>query len=110
MTPTQERLELIADDALAVDSAAIILDDLERLLGYVSGSADGGSASLAMSHGMLEKLLSLLRRQIPSGGSLLVIGTTSHYELLSRTPLLAAFDTHVQLPGLHARDNVRRPR
>ena len=105
--PEHERLRLlgaIADDALVSDTAVIVLDDLERLLGHVTTlpSPDGKSAqaSLATSAALMEGLLTLLRRKPPRRTSILLIGTTAHLDLISRTALLSAFDAHVALPAL----------
>ena len=101
-------LQTMAEDAAASDTAAIVLDDIERLLGHVLLShhpAAGGmqetvEAAGAMSPAMLEALLALLRRPPPRGRSLVIIGTTAHYPLIARTSLLHAFDARVELPPL----------
>ena len=102
-----ERLSRLVDDATASDTAVIILDDVERLLGHVTmSSADDGSGSLQASSLMIEALLSLLRRAPPAGNSLLVLGTTATKQLLGRTALLGAFDSLVALPSLEAPEGV----
>ena len=101
-------LQTMAEAAAASDTAAIVLDDIERLLGHVLLShhpAAGGmqetvEAAGAMSPAMLEALLALLRRPPPRGRSLVIIGTTAHYPLIARTSLLHAFDARVELPPL----------
>jgi vesicle-fusing ATPase len=101
-------LQTMAEDAAASDTAAIVLDDIERLLGHVLLShhpAAGGiqetiEATGAMSPAMLEALLALLRRPPPRGRSLVIIGTTAHYPLIARTALLHTFDARVELPPL----------
>uniref|UniRef100_A0A061RL63 Vesicle-fusing ATPase n=1 Tax=Tetraselmis sp. GSL018 TaxID=582737 RepID=A0A061RL63_9CHLO len=70
------KISKVFDDAYKSAVSLIILDDIERLLEYVS-------IGPRFSNAVLQALLVLVKRQPPPGRRLMVIGTTSNGDVLS---------------------------
>lgn len=73
--------------------SCIVLDDIERLLEYVS-------IGPRFSNHVLQTLLVLAKRQPPKGHRLLVLGTTSQLRVLETMELAAAFNVTLNVPLL----------
>ncbi|KAH8961013.1 hypothetical protein BDL97_05G028100 [Sphagnum fallax] len=87
----------VFDDAYKSPQSVIILDDIERLLGYLH---IGSFSSM-----VLETIIHLLQRTPPQGSKLLVIGTSSiTVEDLKLMKLLNAFNVHLNVPTLSPTD------
>ena len=71
----------------------IILDDIERLLEYVS-------IGPRFSNTILQALLVLLKRQPPKGRKLLVLGTTSNALVMEEMEVAATFNVVLHVPKL----------
>lgn len=71
----------------------IILDDIERLLEYVS-------IGPRFSNTILQALLVLLKRQPPKGRKLLVLGTTSNALVMEEMEVTATFNVVLHVPKL----------
>ncbi|CAL6296864.1 unnamed protein product [Bathycoccus prasinos] len=88
-----QTLAKVFDDAYKSNLSLLVLDDLERLLEYVS-------IGPRFSNVVLQALLVLIKRQPPKGKKLLVIGTTSNKLVLDDMGLTDAFDATVSVPSL----------
>lgn len=83
------------EDAYKSSLSVIVLDDLERLIEY---SHLGGR----YSNLVLQALLVLVKRQPPQGKKLMVVGTTSLYDVMDSLELAACFSVTLQIPTLDA--------
>eukprot|EP00331_Platyophrya_macrostoma_P021361 CAMPEP_0176446602 /NCGR_PEP_ID=MMETSP0127-20121128/24428_1 /TAXON_ID=938130 /ORGANISM="Platyophrya macrostoma, Strain WH" /LENGTH=727 /DNA_ID=CAMNT_0017832677 /DNA_START=82 /DNA_END=2265 /DNA_ORIENTATION=+ len=81
------------DDAYKSNTSVIVLDDLERLIEY---SNLGGR----YSNLLLQTLLVLIKRPPPEGKRVLVIGTTSQYDVMDSLELAGCFSANLQIPTL----------
>jgi vesicle-fusing ATPase len=81
------------DDAYRSPASIIVLDDIERLLEYVS-------IGPRFSNGILQTILVLLKKQPPQGRKLLVIGTTSMPTVMDEMEITAAFNVVQHVPRL----------
>ena len=73
------------EDADRSPLSVIILDDLERIIEFVP-------VGMRFSHAVLQTLLVLLKRSPSKDHKLLIIGTTSHRDLLHQLELAQSFD------------------
>ena len=73
--------------------SVIILDDIERLLEYVS-------IGPRFSNTILQALLVLLKRQPPQGRKLLVLGTTSNAAVMEEMEVASTFNVVLHVPKL----------
>ncbi|CAM6077479.1 unnamed protein product [Sphagnum tenellum] len=88
----------VFEDAYKSPLSIIILDDIERLLEFVS-------IGPRFSNVILQTILVLLKRIPPKGRKLLVIGTSSlEDEILESMTLLDAFNVHLNVPNLKPSD------
>ena len=105
-----EAIQRIGEDAFASDTAVVLLDDVERLLGHVStGEEKDGvptSGTFSASTFLIEAVLALLRTPPPAGCSLMIMATTAVKPLLGRTALLAGFDSLLSLPKIAPPEDV----
>jgi vesicle-fusing ATPase len=81
------------DDAYKSNFSVVVLDDLERLIEY---SHLGGR----YSNILLQTLLVLIKRPPPEGKKLMVIGTTSLYDVMESLELTGCFSVNLQIPTL----------
>lgn len=83
------------EDAFKSNHSVVVLDDLERLIEY---SHLGGR----YSNILLQTLLVLIKRPPPEGKKIMVIGTTSLYEVMESLELAGCFSVNLQIPTLDA--------
>ncbi|CCW67183.1 unnamed protein product [Phytomonas sp. Hart1] len=81
----------VFEDADKSAASCIILDDLERLIDF---SGLGGR----YSNSLLQAFLVLIKRLPTEGKKLLVIGTTSQYEIIDSLELASCFSVKLQMP------------
>ncbi|CAD2215234.1 N-ethylmaleimide-sensitive factor [Angomonas deanei] len=81
------------EDAYKSAASCIILDDLERLIDF---SQLGGRYSNAL----LQALLVLVKRPPPEGKKLLVVATTSQFDIMESLELAACFSVKLQVPNV----------
>uniref|UniRef100_A0A0B7A2J4 Vesicle-fusing ATPase n=1 Tax=Arion vulgaris TaxID=1028688 RepID=A0A0B7A2J4_9EUPU len=79
-------IKKIFDDAYKSPLSCIIMDDIERLLDYVS-------VGPRFSNLVLQAMLVLLKKNPPQGHKLLIIGTTSRKDVLNDFEMLPLFKT-----------------
>lgn len=90
----------VFDDACKSQLSIIILDDIERLLEYVS-------IGPRFSNVILQTLLVLLKKVPPEGRKLLVIGTTSVKHVMEEMGVVDAFDNVLHVPALQEGDMLQ---
>jgi vesicle-fusing ATPase len=83
----------VFDDAYKSPFSVIVLDDIERLLDFVS-------IGPRFSNTVLQTLLVLLKRQPPEGRRLFVLGTTSLGSIMQEMDLAQAFNVALHVPAL----------
>lgn len=81
------------EDAYKSPFSVIVLDDLERLIEY---SHLGGR----YSNVLLQTLLVLIKRPPPEKKKLMIIGTTSLYDVMDSLELTGCFSVNLQVPTL----------
>jgi len=94
-----QALAKLFDDAYKSPVSLIVLDDIERLLEYVS-------IGPRFSNVVLQALLVLLKRQPPLGRKLFVIGTTSLPMVFEDMGLNQAFNVSLHVPMLSASETA----
>jgi vesicle-fusing ATPase len=92
-----QALSKVFEDAYKSPLSLIVLDDIERLLEYVS-------IGPRFSNVVLQALLILLKRAPPPGRKLLVIGTTSLPHVFEHMGLVSAFNVVLHCPLLTSED------
>ena len=75
----------------------VVLDDIERLLEYVS-------IGPRFSNGILQTLLVLLKKQPPKGRKLLVLGTTSVASVMEDMEITTSFNVVLNVPKLREQE------
>jgi len=95
-----QQLARYFEDAYKSPLSIILLDDIERLLEYVS-------IGPRFSNVVLQALLVLLKRTPPEGHKLLVIGTTSEARVLDEMSISAVFNVVMNVPVLDTEDTTR---
>lgn len=95
------KMEKIFRDAYKSPLSIIIVDEIERLLEYVS-------IGPRFSNTMLQAMLVLLKKTPPADGrKLLLIGTTSTPQLLEQMSFRSAFNVILQVPQVKSGDEIR---
>jgi len=86
-------IKKIFDDAFKSELSCVVVDDIERLIEYVP-------IGPRFSNTVLQALMVLLKRRLPKGRKLLIIGTTSCKETLGQMQLLQVFNTVIHVPSI----------
>ncbi|XP_050278566.1 vesicle-fusing ATPase-like isoform X3 [Quercus robur] len=94
-----QKLVEIFEDSLKFDSSLIILDDIERLVGYT----EVGQYLKEFS----ETLKGLLRKHDTKGIKVLVLGTTSEKDILEQIGISELFVFQVEIPPLKGDDFIK---
>jgi vesicle-fusing ATPase len=95
------KMEKIFRDAYKSPLSIIIIDEIERLLEYVS-------IGPRFSNTMLQTMLVLLKKPPPTEGrKLLLIGTTSAPHLLEQMSFRNAFNVVLEVPQVKTGDEIR---
>ena len=89
-----QALTKVFEDAYKSPLSIIVLDDIERLLDYVS-------IGPRFSNVTLQALLVLLKRLPPEGHKLMVIGTTSESAMMEEMSVAAQFNVKLNVPLLN---------
>eukprot|EP00891_Asterochloris_glomerata_P007298 jgi/Astpho2/7298/fgenesh1_pm.00113_%23_29_t len=87
----------VFDDAYRSTLSIVVLDDIERLLEYVS-------IGPRFSNGILQTLLVLLKKQPPKGRKLLVLGTTSVASVMEDMEITTSFNVVLNVPKLREQE------
>ena len=77
----------------------IILEDIEHLIGFVMFSKH-------FNHDIYSEIVSLLKKEIPEGRNVMVIGSTSNLEWLLKIGLAQMFETTIRIPDLSTKDEI----
>jgi len=94
-----QAIKKVFEDAYKSVLSCIILDDLERLLDYVS-------IGPRFSNLVLQALLVLLKKLPPPGHKLLIIGTTSQKDILQEMGMLTAFSAVIHVSNLSTSEHL----
>ncbi|CAM6084262.1 unnamed protein product [Calypogeia fissa] len=87
----------VFEDAYRSPLGIIIMDDIERIIGYVS-------IGPIFSNDILQTLLVLIKKLPPKGSKLMIIGTTSMKEDMGDVGILSAFQLSIPVPNLNSSD------
>jgi vesicle-fusing ATPase len=87
----------VFEDAYKSPLSIIILDDIERILEFVSYGP-------RFSNPILQTLLVLIKRLPPKGKKLLIIGTTSMKRVMEEMDIFSAFNVSINVPMLNKED------
>eukprot|EP00127_Corallochytrium_limacisporum_P002855 Clim_evm34s142 gene=Clim_evmTU34s142 len=91
----------IFDDAYKSQMSCIIVDDIERLLEYVQ-------IGPRFSNGILQTLMTLLRKTPPKGRKLVVVGTTSKKAVMKELGINECFDSEIHVPNISNSDELEK--
>nr|ANM86150.1 vesicle-fusing ATPase NSF [Stygiella incarcerata] len=94
------RIAKVFDDAYKSPMSVIVLDNIERLIDYV----DIGPR---FSNPILQTIMILLKKRPKLERKLLIIGTTSHADILRPMEMLEAFNVVVHVPSLADLEDMR---
>lgn len=94
-------IKRIFDDAYKSPISCIVIDDIERLLDYVS-------IGPRFSNLVLQALLVLLKKLPPKGHKLLIIGTTSRKEVLQDFDMLPLFKVIAHVSAVSTSEQLLR--
>ena len=83
------------DDAAKSPMSVIVLDDIERLIEY-------SAMRTAYSNYLLQSLLVLLKRPMPEGKKILVIGTCNNSQVMQELEVAECFTAELELPTVGA--------
>ncbi|KAJ3089641.1 transport between ER and Golgi ATPase protein, partial [Physocladia obscura] len=81
------------EDAYKSPLSVIVVDCIERLLDWVP-------IGPRFSNSVLQTLLVLLKKPPPKGNRLLIIGTTTHRDVMQQMDLSDAFNTDIYVPSI----------
>ncbi|ORX62979.1 AAA-domain-containing protein [Hesseltinella vesiculosa] len=89
------RINKVFEDAYRSTFSVVVIDNIERLLDYVS-------VGTRFSNATLQALLILLKRSPPKDRRLLVIGTTSEKAILDEMGVTSAFTVDKNVPAIQS--------
>ncbi|XP_068758240.1 vesicle-fusing ATPase 1-like [Montipora capricornis] len=95
-----QTIKKIFDDADKSDLSCIIVDDIERLLDYIT-------IGPRYSNTVLQALLVLLKEKLRKGRKLIIIGTTSCCDVLETMRIVEAFNTVIHVSCLSSPDHLK---
>jgi vesicle-fusing ATPase len=93
------KIKKVFDDAYKSTFACIVIDDIERLLDYVE-------IGHRFSNDILQALLVLIKKNPPKGHKLMVVATTSCYDILRKMGLVATFSKVVHINYIEQADQI----
>ncbi|XP_039494319.1 vesicle-fusing ATPase 2 [Drosophila santomea] len=88
-----QRIQEVLEDAYVSRRSCVIIDDLERILGY-------GALGKRYSTELLQMLMVLLKKLPPKGHELLIICTTNRRDVLQELGLLSVFTSVRNVPNV----------
>lgn len=89
-----EHMRKIFDDAYKSPLGVVVIDNVERILGWVP-------IGPRFDNAVLQALMVLLKKQPPRGRRLLVLATTSERSVLQQLDLFTSFDSDIAVPNVH---------
>lgn len=96
------KISKVFEDAYKSPLSLIVLDDIERLLGFVQV---GGAR---FSNVVLQALLVLIKKVPPEGHRLCVIGTTANWAVLDDMQFGQVFNTRIAVPDPATPDEIAK--
>jgi len=88
-----QAIKKIFDDAYKSELSCVIVDDIERLIDYVP-------IGPRFSNIVLQTLIVLLKKKLRHGRKLLIIGTTSCYDVIKQMQMASCFNTVINVPNI----------
>jgi vesicle-fusing ATPase len=95
-----EHMRKIFDDAYKSPFSVVVVDNIERILGWVP-------VGPRFDNAVLQALMVLLHKQPPEGRRLLVLATTSERSVLQQLDLFNYFDSDIAIPNVGSFEELR---
>ncbi|MCJ1390373.1 transport between ER and Golgi ATPase protein [Xylographa bjoerkii] len=94
-----EYMRKIFDDSYKSPLSVVVIDNIERILGWVP-------IGPRFDNSVLQNLMVLLKKQPPKGRRLLIIATTSERSVLQQLDLFTSFDSDIAVPNVGSYDEL----
>ena len=94
-----EHMRKIFDDAYKSPLSVVVIDNIERILGWVP-------IGPRFDNSVLQNLMVLLKKQPPKGRRLLVLATTGERSVLQQLDLFTSFDADIAVPNVSSYKDV----
>ena len=94
-----EHMRKIFDDAYKSPLSFVVIDNIERILGWVP-------IGPRFDNSVLQNLMVLLKKQPPKGRRLLVLATTSELSVLQQLDLFTSFDADITIPNVQSYEEI----
>jgi vesicle-fusing ATPase len=94
-----EHMRKIFDDAYKSPLSVVVIDNIERILGWVP-------IGPRFDNSVLQNLMVLLKKQPPKGRRLLVLATTGERSVLQQLDLFTSFDADIAVPNVSSYEDV----
>jgi len=88
-----EHMRKIFDDAYKSPLSVVVIDNIERILGWVP-------IGPRFDNSVLQALMVLLKKQPPKGRRLLVLATTAERSVMQQLDLFTSFDSDIAVPNV----------
>ena len=95
-----EHMRRIFDDAYKSPLSVVVIDNIERILGWVP-------IGPRFDNAVLQAMMVLLKKQPPIGRRLLILATTSERSVLQQLDLFTSFDSDISVPNIGAYEELR---
>jgi vesicle-fusing ATPase len=94
-----EHMRKIFDDAYKSPLSVVVIDNIERILGWVP-------IGPRFDNSVLQNLMVLLKKQPPKGKRLLILATTGERSVLQQLDLFTSFDADIAVPNVGTYEEV----
>ena len=94
-----DHMRRIFDDAYKSPLSVVVIDNIERILGWVP-------IGPRFDNAVLQSLMVLLKKQPPKGRRLLVLATSSERAVLQQLDLFSSFDADIAVPNVRGYDEL----
>ena len=94
-----DHMRRIFDDAYKSPLSVVVIDNIERILGWVP-------IGPRFDNAVLQALMVLLKKQPPKGRRLLVLATSSERTVLQQLDLFSSFDADIAVPNVRGYDEL----
>ncbi|MCJ1477379.1 transport between ER and Golgi ATPase protein [Lambiella insularis] len=94
-----EYMRKIFDDSYKSPISVVVIDNIERILGWVP-------IGPRFDNSVLQNLMVLLKKQPPKGRQLLILATSSERSVLQQLDLFTSFDSDIAVPNVGSFDEL----
>ena len=94
-----DHMRRIFEDAYKSRLSVVVLDNIERILGWVP-------IGPRFDNAVLQAMMVLLKKKPPRGNRLMVLATTGERSVLQQLDLFSAFDTDIAVPNVGSYDEL----